>query len=173
MKLGINFLIVIIIIAMTFFCVSASDTTTKFKTGPFMGSVDLGMICNDLNISKPMQGERLSGESYTNYHLKMCGTSISLTRLDEDIFNSTQTFSSSVTESLLLSGADKDTVLVYDRKINSKTGAVGRGYVPKRDSILFVAYFNVSPKTRGFIAIWDNETEMKSILKTIKVTEAA
>ena len=173
MKLGIRFLIVLIIIAMTSVCVSASDTTTKFKTGPFMGSVDLGMICNDLNISKPMQGERLSGESYTNYHLKMCGVSISLTRLDGATFNSTKTLGSSVADSLLLSGADKDTVVVYDRKIDSKPGAVGRGYVPKSDSILFVANFDVSPKTRGFIVIWDNETEMKSILKTIKVTEAA
>lgn len=80
---------------------------------------------------------------------------------------------SSATHNLLNFGADKDTINVYDRKINSPSGAVGSGYISKSDSTLFAAGFYVSPKSLCWIYLKDNQTEMISALKTIHVTEAA
>jgi hypothetical protein len=97
---------------------------------------------------------------------------IDLTRYDEDIFDLTDAFDTSVvTSKLLSSGADKDTISVYARKINSKPGAVGSGYIPKSDSTKYIAGFPVSPNSVCWITIWDNKAKMISILKTIKITE--
>lgn len=174
MKLGIKCFIALVVALMASLCVSASDTTTKFKTGPFTGSVDLGMSCDDINISKPVQGEWLSGLSYTGYDVKMCGVYIEFYRYDNPTLDlNANTFGTSITSSLLSSGANKDTISLYDREINSKSGAVGSGYIPKYDYTKYMAGFYVSPKSYCYISIWDNETKMVSALKTINVTEAA
>jgi hypothetical protein len=174
LKLGFKCFIALVVALMASFCVSASDTTTKFKTGPFTGSVDLGVPCNDTNIIEPRQGETLSGDNYTEYVILMCGVSIILTRYDKDLFDLTTAYGTSdATRNLINSGADKDTIVVYDREINSKSGAVGSGYVPRVGAIEYMAFFNISPKSKGYIFIWGNQTAVISALKTIHVTENA
>lgn len=173
MKLGIKCFIALVIVAMTSFCVSASDTITEFQTGPFTVSVDLGKSCNDLNISEPDQVETLSGDSYTSYSATACNAVISFLRYDTPPNWSDDFGTNSVKSALLKWGADKDTINVYDRTINDKSGAFGSGYIPKSEMICYKAGFYVSPKTLCWISIWDNETMMISALKTIKVTEDA
>jgi hypothetical protein len=173
LKFGTKCLIVVVVVVMTSLCVFASDTATTFKTGPFTGSIDLGMLCNDINASKPVQTETLGGDSYTRYVVMICGVEIDLTRYDKDTFESTTTWDDGVASTLVGSGADKDTIAVYDREINSKPGAVGKGYVPKFEGTLYTAGFYVSPKTKCYITIWDNETKMISAIKSIHIAEAA
>ena len=158
---------------MASLCASATDTTTKFKTGPFTVSVDLGMPCNDINISKPVQDELLSGASYTQYLATTCGAFIQFMRYDTAPGWSEDFGTSDVRSTLLQMGADKDTIAVNERTISGKSGSVGSGYIPKNDKSFYTAGFYVSPKSVCWIYILGNETEMKSILKTIKVTEAA
>jgi len=165
----------VLVVVLAAFCVTlASGTVTTFKTGPFTGSVDLGMPCNHTNISKPVSSEDLGGAGYTNYIATICTATIAITRYDKDIFNLTTPFgTSSVNRNLLKFGADKDAIKVYDREINSQSGAVGSGYISKSGLTLYAAGFYVSPKSVCWIYLKDNETEMISALKTFHVTEAA
>jgi hypothetical protein len=165
----------VLFVVLATFCVTlASGTITTFKTGPFTGSVDLGMPCNHTNISKPVSSEDLGGAGYTNYIATICTATIAITRYDKDIFNLTTPFgTSSVNRNLLKFGADKDTIKVYDREINSQSGAVGSGYISKSGLTLYAAGSYVSPKSVCRIYLTGNQTEMISILKTIHVTEAA
>jgi hypothetical protein len=167
--------IVFVVIAAVFCVTLASGTVNTFKTGPFTGNVDLGMPCDDINISKPVQAEEISGESYTDYNVIMCDALISIRRYDKPtVYPDVNPFVSGVTSTLLSHGADKDTVMVYPREINSKSGAVGSGYFPKYGSTEYDAGFYVSPpKSYCYIYIMDNETRMISALKTIHITEAA
>jgi len=174
LKLGIKCFIALVVALMASFCVSASDTTTKFQTGPFTVSVDLGELCNDINISKPVQSELISGETYTYYEVNCCRVLLQIDRFDKDTFDLTEPFDTSLIKNVLSRfGVDKDTIEVYAREINSQSGVVGEGYLPESDATLYTADFYVSPKSRCFIYVWDNETEMISILKTIHITEAA
>ena len=114
--------IVLAVIFFAPFCASASDTITKFQTGPFTGSFDLGMPCNDLNISKPAQIERISGESYTDYILNACEVQIRLRRFDVPVFNSPEHLGTAnmkrhnIEGDLLINGADQDTINVFEMK---------------------------------------------------------
>ena len=82
MKINTKFLVVMVV-ALAAFCVTlASGTATTFKTGPFSISVDLGVPCNDTNISKPAQSEWLNGNRYIDYNTSTCGVSIFLTTTD-------------------------------------------------------------------------------------------
>ena len=163
----------VLVVVLAAFCVTLASGTT-FKTGPFTGSVDLGMPCNHTNISKPVSSETLGGAGYSNYIATICTATIAITRYDNDTFNLTTPFgTSSVTRNLLKIGADKDTLDVYDREINSQSGAVGSGYISKSDLTLYTAGFYVSPKSVCWIYLTGNQTEMISALKTIHVTEAA
>ncbi len=165
---------VAVVLASIFSIASASDTTTKFKTGPFMVSVDLGMPCNDTNISKPVSSEDLGGAGYTKYDTRVCGLMISILRADKDKYDLTSSFgTSTISPGLTKSGADKGTIALYDRTIDGKSGAVGSGYVPKSDENLYCAGFYVSPKSFCYIYVWGNETMMISTLKTIHIMEAA
>jgi hypothetical protein len=166
--------IVFVVIAAAFCVTLASGTVTTFKTGPFTGSVDLGMSCNDNNISKPVHAEEISGESYTDYSMIICDALIELRMYDKaTVYSDTNSFVSGVTSTLLRHGADKDSVNVYSREINSKPGAVGSGYLTKYGSTEYDAGFYVSPKSYCYIYIMNNETQMVSALKTIHLTEAA
>lgn len=169
---GTKVFIALFIALTTSYCASASDTTTKFQTGPFTGSYDLGMPCNDLNISEPVQGEMLSGAIYTAYVLNGGGVTISITKYDAPISTSNENFGFSVRSNLLDLGADKDTINVIDRKIDNKPGAVGYGYLPRYDSKLYDGGFYVSANSVAHIFIWGDETKMTSVIKTIHVTEA-
>jgi hypothetical protein len=165
-----------VVVALAAFCVTlASGNVTTFKTWPFTVSVDLGMPCNDVNISKPVQGEEISGESYTDYSAIMCHALISIRKYYQPTaFSNTNLFVSGVTSTLLSHGADKDTIVAYPREINSESGAVGSGYLTKYGSTEYDAGFYVSPpKSYCYIYIMNNETAMVSALKTIHVTEAA
>jgi hypothetical protein len=173
LKLGIKCFIALAVALMASLSVSASDTTTKFKTGPFTVSVDLGMQCNDINISKPAPNELLSGDSYTSYSATGCNALIEFIRLDTLPNWSADFPTDSVRSELLKRGADKDTISLYDRTIDDKSGAVGSGYLPKSEKNLYIAGFYVSPKSVCWIHIYSNETKMISALKTIHVTEAA
>ena len=156
------------------FCVTlASGTVTTFKTGPFTGSVDLGVPCNDINISKPVQRELLSGNSYTDYLLTVCGDVIEFVRYDASITNPNEDFGADIKSDLLEVGADKDTISVFKQKIDGNPGAVGSGYIPKHDKKLCEATFWVSSRTIGHIGVWRNETMMISALKIIHLTETA
>lgn len=172
MKLGIKCFIALFIVAVASFCVSASDTTTKFQTGPFTVSVDLGVPCNDVNISKPASTESLGGESYTVYDTSACGVEIWIKRCNKDTF--TTAFPTAAINAVLVQdGADKDTIALYDRTIDGKSGAAGSGYVPKFEKTIYLGAFAISAKSLCYITIWDNQTMMVSALKTIHVKEAA
>ena len=174
MKLGIKCLIVLAIVAMTSLSVSASDTTTKFKTGPFSVSVDLGKPCNDTNISKPVSSETLKGTGYNGYSVDVCDAHLYIRRYDTDSFDLTSAFGTkSINTALTQDGADKDTIASYDRTIDGKSGAAGSGYVPKSEKTVYEGAFDISSKSYCFITVWGNETEMISVLKTIHITEAA
>ena len=167
-------IVLLCVVLAAFFVTLASSTVTTFKTGPFTVSVDLGVPCNDTNISKPEASELLSGRSYTVFDVNMCKAHLYLRRYDKDIFDSTTSYStSSIKSELIRKGADKDTIDLYDRTIDGKSGAAGRGYVPKYDERVYIAGFIVSPKSYCLINLWDNETMMISALKTIHITEAA
>jgi hypothetical protein len=60
MKINAKFWIVMFVASAVFCVILASGTVTTFKTGPFTGSVDLGIPCNDTNIKEPEQTETLS-----------------------------------------------------------------------------------------------------------------
>jgi len=129
MKFEIKSLIVLVIVAMAFSIASASDTTTKFQTGPFTVSIDLGNPCNDLNISKPIQGER-SGIKYTDYiTTSACGV-FTFLRYDTPVFDLNSNFGTTTIQNDLLSlGISKDTISVFEQKIDGKPGAIGSGYI--------------------------------------------
>jgi len=174
LRFGIKCFIVLVMVATTSFCASASDTTTKFQTGPFIVSIDLGESCSDLNISEPVQKERLTGDSYTNYDVKLCGVSLFFVQNAESGLDVSSPFGTAIANDLLIqTGADKDTIKVFERQINSLPGAVGSGYIPKLEGTFYVADFYISSRSTGHIYVWDNETKMISALKTIHVTEVA
>jgi hypothetical protein len=175
LKLGIKCLIALVAVAMASFCVSASDTTTKFQTGPFTVSVDLGVPCTDVNISKPVSSEDLGGNSYTDYDTHMCKAQIWIRQWDKEARHSFDLneaiFKSPVKIDLIRLGVDKDTIMLYDRTIDGRPGVAGRGYVPKSDELLCIAALPISTKSYCYIRVWGNETMMISALKTIHVTE--
>lgn len=174
LKLGIKCFVVLVIVAMTSMCVSASDTTTKFKTGSFTVSVDLGESCNDIDISEPSNGEWLDGTAYTNYIAMLCGSMVSFVTTDNADYDLTGSYGTESTRSNLITmGADKDTINVYNRKIDGIPGAVGSGYISEKGYTMYMANYYVSTDTTGLIVVRDNQTKMISALKTIHVTEAA
>jgi hypothetical protein len=167
--------LVVMFVALAVFCVTlASGTITTFKTGPFNISVDLGMPpCKDINISKPVSTEGISGNSYTKYDVLACGTTIRIMRLNNGITNLTTAFTTGgLNSDLITSGADNSTINLYSRTIDGKFGAVGSGYVPENHVELYHAGFYVSPKSLCWIYVWNNQTMMASVLETIHVTEA-
>jgi hypothetical protein len=169
----IKFSIVMLVILAAFCVTLASGTVTTFKTGPFSVSVDLGTACNDTNISKPVSSEDLGGDSYTVYDVFLCNAQLYINRHDKDTFDLTSAFPTTYIHSdLVINGADKDTIALYDRTIDGKLGAAGSGYVPKIDKTLYEAAFYVSPKSYCYIYVWGNQTMMVSALKTIHITEA-
>ena len=104
----------------------------------------------------------------------MCNIFMFIRKYDKSQFDWTNAFGTqAVTNTLIYGGADKDTINVYDREINSKSGAVGSGYITKSGSTRYIAAFYVSPKSMCYIYIWDNQSMMISALKTINVTETA
>jgi hypothetical protein len=161
-------------VALAVFCITlACGTVTTFKTGPFSVSVDLGIPCNDTNISKTAQSEWLNGNRYIDYNTSACGVSIFLTTTDNANNDVNNDFDTGITKNDLLKlGADKETINVSERKINGWPGAFGSGYVSKYGSTIYEADFYVNPKTVGHILLDNNETEIVSALKTIHVTEA-
>jgi hypothetical protein len=164
-------ILALVVLLLPSFCVAeTSNTAAKFHTGPFTVSVDPGAPCNNVTISKPISGE-LSGLNYTGYVISACGI-ISILRCDTPgiILNTNYT---DITRSNLMGmGADEDTIIVFERKVNGKPGAFGSGYLPKYDARLYLADFAVSNWTMGHIIVWNNETLMISMLKTIHITEA-
>lgn len=169
----IKVLIAIVVVLATF-CGDgiASGTVATFKTGPFNGSIDLGVPCNDIDISKPIQRQTITGENYTYYSVKICGIAIGLSRVDKDKLNFTNQYpTSDLSRYLTLSGADEDTVVAYNREINSKSWAIGSGYIPKSNSTLYVAACYVSPKSVCNIYPMCNATRMISAIETINITE--
>jgi hypothetical protein len=162
----------------------ASGAVTTFKTGPFTVSVDLGMSCNDTNISKPVKTDELSGLSYTTFPVRMCGVAVDLIKYEsKNTFDLTKPFGTltqthllqsprSMTGTLVQLGVEENTYKYYIREINSEQGVVGFGYIPKYNSTFYVAGFYVSPKSECWIYLKDNQTEMTSALKTIHVKEA-
>jgi hypothetical protein len=179
LKAGNKCFIVLVAALMASLCVSASDTTTKFQTGPFTGSFDLGMPCNDINISNPFQVERISGESYTDYVLNACGFQILFRRFDHPKFNSPEHLGTAnikrhnIEGDMLNNGADQDSISVFEREIDGKPGMVGYGYIPKYEKNLYEAAFHIPKRTAAYIFLLDNESKMVSILKTINITEDA
>jgi len=173
----IELILVAVVLTSIFSIASASDTTTKFKTGPFSVSVDLGMPCNDTNISKPVSSEDLGGNSYTDYDTNLCNAEIWIRQWGKDTtqsFDLISPFSTSdINSGLLGRGADKDTITIFARKIDGKPAAAGKGYVSKFDKWRYIAGFHISSKSYCYIWVWGNETTMISALKTIHVTEAA
>jgi hypothetical protein len=176
LKLGIKCLIALVIVAMTPFCVSASDTTTTFQTGPFRGNIDLGVPCAKLDIREPIQSELLTGERFTDYKINLCNGSLVVLmfkKYDSLGFVFAGDYGTdSIQSNLLRLGADKDTITVFERKIDGKPGAVGSGYVPERGFDVYLAGFFASSDTIGQIMA-NNYTVMISALKTIHVTENA
>ena len=161
-------------VALAVFCITlAYGTVTTFKTGPFSVSVDLGIPCNDTNISNPAQSEWLNGNRHIDYNMSACGVSIFLTTTDNANNDVNNDFDTGITKNDLLKlGADKETINVSERKINGWPGALGSGYVSKYGLTIYEADFYVNPKTVGHILLDNNETEIVSALKTIHVTEA-
>ena len=144
----------------------------KFETGPFAVSVDLGMHCSDININEPAKSEHISGYSYTRYSNEICRAFINFIQYESPFDYFKGNYEEETIKSDLISlGADKDTIYIYERIIDSKPGAVGSGYIPKYDSNFYEAGFYVSPRTVCHILVWENESQMLSILKTIRVTE--
>jgi hypothetical protein len=169
----IEIILVAVVLASICNIASASNTTTKFQTGPFNVTVDLGVPCNDTNISKPVSSEDLGGNSYTDYDTHLCKAQIWIRQWDKDRLDMTSDFSTSgITDYFAKNGADKDTIRLYSRTIDGKPGAAGMGYLPKFDKVQYIAGFYISAKSYCYIYILDNETMMISALKTIHITEA-
>lgn len=174
LKFGIMCIIALIIVAATSFCVSASDTTTNFHTGPFNVSVDLGESCNDLEINEPVQGEWLDGTAYTDYIASACGAMLAFATTDKANHDLKDSFGTdTIFSDLVELGADKDTIKVFEREIDGMPGAVGSGYVSKYGLNLYMASYYVSKDTIGHISVWGNESKIKTALKTIHVTKGA
>jgi hypothetical protein len=175
LKAGIKCFIALFVALIASFCVSASDTTTRFQTGPFNVSVDFGQHCNDINISKPYQEEKQDGTSYINYIAIACGAMVSFITTDKADYDLNRSLgTNSISEDLvLLFGADEDTISLNNRNINGMPGVVGSGYVPDSGVRLYLASFYVTKDTIGHISVWGNESKMDTILKTIHVTKAA
>jgi hypothetical protein len=174
MKIKSKFFVVMVVV-LTAFCVTlASGTVTTFKTGPFTVSVDLGELCTDINISKPIPSESIGGDTYTLYKMSGCEVALQIKRYDNLDFDTTSAFGAEgVTKDLLYAGADKDAISIFNREINGMPGAVGSAYIPNSKSTFYTARYYVSPKSLGYIYVQDNETKMISALKTIHVTENA
>lgn len=102
MKIKAKFFVVMVV-ALTAFCVTlASGTVTTFKTGPFTGSIDLGVPCNDVNMSKPVSSELLSGDKYTNYDVNMCNVNLRFKRFDKPQFDVTAVMGNEGVEKTLI-----------------------------------------------------------------------
>jgi hypothetical protein len=171
LKARIKCLIALVVVLMASSCVSASNTTTKFQTGPFSVSIDLGESCNDINISEPAHNEWLDGTAYTSYIVELCGALVSFTTTDNTNNDLNTPFGTdSISHDLIELGADKDTISVYNREINGMPGAVGSGYMPKYGTNAYSASYYVSKDTVGHIFVWGNESKIKTALKTIHVT---
>ncbi|MCX6668889.1 MAG: hypothetical protein NTV25_03660 [Methanothrix sp.] len=174
MKIKATFFVVMVVVLAAFCVTLAFGIVTTFKTGPFTGSIDLGVPCNDVNMSKPVSSELLSGDKYTNYDVNMCNVRLTFTRFDKPLLDVTSVMGNvGVETSLIISGCDKDTISLYPREINKMSGTVGKGYKSESGSTLYMARYYISSYAFGDIQIWDNETMMISALKTIHVTEAA
>jgi hypothetical protein len=176
LKLGTKCFIVLVIEIMASVSACASDTTTTFQTGPFSGSIDLGVPCDKLDIRAPIQSELLTGERFTDYKISLCnGSLVILTFKKYDPLGfvfAGDYGTDSIQSDLLRLGTDKDTITVFERKIDGKPGAVGSGYVPERGFDVYLAGFFASSDTTCNIMA-NNYTVMISALKTIKATEAA
>jgi hypothetical protein len=174
LKTGIKVFIALAVALTASFCVSATDTTTRFQTGPFNVSVDFGQHCNDINISEPEQDEWLDGTPYIDYIVMVCDAMVSFTTTEKANFDLNSSLETRSTfRDLIESGADKDTIRVYNREIDGMPGVVGSGYVPNYDMNSYLASFYVSKDTIVHIGVWGNESKIKTILKTIHVIEAA
>ena len=168
-------LAILVVVALVASCITlTSGAITTFKAGPFNVSVDIGMPCNDINIKEPTRTETISGNSFTDYYVIICDVALELIRYDEDVFQRNTPFSPDAVRNMILTaGASEDTILVYPREINSKSIAVGSGYIPKYDETVYTAGFIISPKSLCYIYVFGNGTKMVSAMKSIRITEAA
>jgi hypothetical protein len=161
--------IIALLSLLTMPCINASNTTIEFRTGPFTGGADLGMPCDDINIVEPVQDELLSGDQFTSYTVGACGLLLMFRRYNSSLINTTEEFGTdSILSDLISLGVDKDTISLYPREINGMLGAVGKGHIINGD--LCLAGFYVSQYSLCHIST-TNETMMKSVLRTLDVTE--
>jgi hypothetical protein len=67
------FIATVVVVLLSPSIAAASNTTTKFDTGPFNCSVDLNTPCHDIIIGKPIHKEMMDGTGYVNYPVDICG----------------------------------------------------------------------------------------------------
>jgi hypothetical protein len=152
---------------------TAADNMIKFQTGPFSGSVDLGIACNDTKINNPTSDEDLSGDWYEDCSITICGVLFEFMKFTNRLFDTTAPFSTAgIRNDLISSNVEKDTIELYQRKINGMPGAAGAAYLPQGAGLICAARYYVSQDSIGFVYC-QNRSQMALILKSLKVTEDA
>ena len=136
-SVGIKCFIASAMVVMAISSVSASDTITDFKTGPFVGSVDLGMSCDNITVIPPSRGELKNGSEVTFYGASLCGSGVIFEKFENssiefDIKDKEKLpsyLAIDIKNTLLKEGADKDTINISSVTINDNAGAIGSGYI--------------------------------------------
>lgn len=170
-----NLIIMVISICYVSLPVMAIGNPVAFQTGPFNGTVDFGLPCPNLEILPPENSEMISGLNYTTYIINSHeGGFFFFNRFNETDVpqNFAYLIGMAAVSDLLDHGAEKDSILVFNRSVSGRSGVVASGYVPHEDMVLYQATFFVSNNTVGHITVWENETMMSSILRSLKVSES-
>ena len=175
MEPGIVRLFTLVLVFLSSFSIgSASNTNISFNTGPFNGSIDLGMNCSDINIARPIHNELLDGTGYDRFVIDICGVSISLIHYNKSIFSPEKCVSTNTIFGDLISlSSDARTIQIYDRVIDGRNGAAGSATVPRYNSDVYDASYLISSKSICRITVWgaSNRAKMISAMDTIHVKE--
>ena len=169
--------VAVVVVVLSSPSIAATSNTTKFDAGPFNCSLDLNAPCHDIIISEPIHKEMMDGTGYVDYPVELCGVSISFTRYNKsNVFDVEKGVSTqSIFGDLISLGVDMNTIQLYPRIIDGRSGATGSASVTRLNSDVYDASYIISPRSVCRITVWgaNNYKKMVSVLNTIHTTEAA
>jgi len=163
------YLIAIYLIMISSLASATTSNKTTFEAGQFIGSIDIGRPCK-IAIQEPYDSTDLDGTNNTIYNIYCNDTIfIQLQIYDNGIYSLDP---KSIRISLIEEGADKDTILINERKIDDKKGYAASGYIPKKDLKIYRAGYPISTQSACWIGTWKNDkADFLATLNSIHVEE--
>ncbi len=146
---------------------SMNASAITFESGQHVVSLDIGHPCNVSKI-ETIQDIDLSGNDIIIYNNLVNTTVIVTTQPSDKKYTLVQ---QSVINVLILLGADKDTIIIANRKIDGCNGLVGSGLRLKNQQTIYHAIYTKSDNCVVNVVGWDPYgNDFQKALKTIKVT---